>query len=73
MESVSFSEVFQMPVADRIRLAQALWDSVARDPDQIPITDTQKALLDEYYAEYQANPNEGSPWPEVKARLLSRE
>ena len=61
-----------MPVPDRIRVAQALWDSIAQNPDRIPLSDSQRALLDEYYAEYLANPNEGSPWPEVKARLLSR-
>ncbi len=72
MENVSLSDVFRLPAADRIRVAQALWDSVARDPEQIPVTDEQRLLLDKYYDEYLANPNDGSPWPEVRARLLSR-
>ena len=73
MGSVSLSEVFHLPAVDRIRVVQALWDSIARDPDQIPLGDAQRALLDEYYADYLADPDIGSPWPEVKARLLSRE
>ena len=73
MENVSLSDVFRLPVADRIRVVQAIWDSLADHPEQIPVTDEQRALLDRYYDEYLANPNEGSSWPEVKERLLSRE
>jgi putative addiction module component (TIGR02574 family) len=72
METVSLSEVFQMPVADRIRLVQALWDSIAQDPSKIPVTAEQRTLLERYYSEYLANPGEVLPWSEVKERLKSR-
>jgi putative addiction module component (TIGR02574 family) len=73
MENVSLSDVFELPVDDRIRLVQAIWDSVAKHPEQIQLTDAQRAELDRCYQEYLDNPDEGSTWPEVKARLLAGE
>jgi putative addiction module component (TIGR02574 family) len=73
MENVSLSDVFELPVADRIRVAQALWDSVAEDPDQVPVTEEQRVLLEKYYQDYLANPEECVPWSEIRAKLRSRE
>jgi len=71
MENVSISDVFQLPVEERIRLAQAIWDSVASSPEQVPITAAQVKELDRCYNEYLDDPDEGSSWSEVKARLLA--
>ena len=71
MENVSLSDVFQLPIEERIRLAQAIWDSVASKPGQIPLTKAQVRELDRCYAEYLEDPDEGLPWSEVKARLLA--
>ena len=71
MENVSLSDVFQMPVDDRIRVAQAIWNSVSYHPEQVQLTDAQRAELERCYAEYLTDPSEGSPWSDVKARLLA--
>lgn len=71
MENVNISDVFQLPIEERIRLAQAIWDSVASSPDQVPLTASQVRELDRCYAEYLDDPDEGSSWSEVKARLLA--
>ena len=73
MRDVTVSEAFRLPAANRIRLAQALWDSVADNPEQVPLTASQIDELEACYADYLARPNEGSLWSEVKARLTSRE
>ena len=71
MENVSISEVFQLPIEERIRLAQAIWESVASSPDQVPLTAAQVRELDRCYDEYLNDPDEGSSWNDVKARLLA--
>ncbi len=73
MEIVSLPDVFRLPIEDRLRLVHAIWDSVAEHPEEIRLSDNQRSELDQCYSEYLAEPEEGSPWPEVKARLLSRE
>ena len=73
MENVSISDVFQLPVEERIRLAQAIWESVASSPDQVQLTKAQVKELDRCYDEYLNDPDEGSAWNDVKARLLADE
>jgi len=71
MENVRISDVFHLPIEERIRLAQAIWESVASSPDQVPLTAAQVKELDRCYDEYLDDPDEGSPWSEVRARLLA--
>ena len=70
------AEARKLPVAERVRLAQALWDSIAdeanADPDVLPLSDEQRAELDRRLADYRAHPEASIPWEEVKAQLLDR-
>jgi len=71
MENVSISDVYELPVEERIRLVQAIWESVASSPDQVPLPAAQVKKLDKCYSDYLSNPNSGVPWAEVKAKLLN--
>ena len=39
---------------------------------QADLTDADKSALDAALTEYQKNPNAGSPWDQVKARVQSK-
>jgi putative addiction module component (TIGR02574 family) len=67
---IPMSEVLALPVEDRLRLVQEIWDSIAAVPQAITLTDAQRAELDARLAAHRRNPAEGSPWPEVRQRLL---
>jgi putative addiction module component (TIGR02574 family) len=36
------------------------------------LTEEEKSILEERLADYEKNPEEGSPWEEVKARIRAR-
>ncbi len=55
--------------SERIMLAEELWDSVAEDQDNLEVTDSQKKILDERLAAYDASPGEGTSWEEVKNEM----
>jgi putative addiction module component (TIGR02574 family) len=59
----------RLSVTEQLTLLGELWDSIAADPDQVPVTDAQKHDLDRRLAALDANPTAGSSWEEVKARL----
>ncbi len=59
----------QLTVAQRILLVEEIWDSIADDFEQPPLTDAQEQDLQRRVAAYEANPTAGSSWQEVKARL----
>jgi putative addiction module component (TIGR02574 family) len=63
------SEILQLTIAERIQLAEDIWDSVAAFPEAIPLTDAQKEVLDRRLQGYAKNPNEGISWDELKDKL----
>ena len=72
MSGVSFAEVLELPIPERARLAQAIWDSIAEVPESVPLTEWEREEIDRRLAAYLKSPNDGAPWSEVKARILRR-
>lgn len=64
-------EIFDLPIAERIELAQALWESVIEHPEALPLTDAHKAELDRRWQAMEANPGEGESWDALKKSLLN--
>ena len=64
------AEALTLPVEDRIRLAEALWDSVPVRDDEASMPDWQRAILDERLDEAEREPGVGRPWSEVRAAIL---
>jgi putative addiction module component (TIGR02574 family) len=72
MSTYSLSDLRKLSVAERIQLAQDLWDSIAEDsPEGPPLTSEQKDELDRRVADAEQNPGEGRSWAEIKSRLLN--
>ena len=69
MKQELITEILALPVAERIRLIEAIWDSIAAAPDALPLTEWQKQELDRRLGEFEANPEEGSTLEEVFARI----
>ena len=72
MKSIGIAEVLALPVAERLKLVETIWDSIAEIPEALELTKAQEAELDRRLDAYRKDPNAGSPWPEVKARILKR-
>ncbi len=60
-----------LPVEERLELAEAIWESVEGQAEQPAIPDWQRSLLDERITADDAAPEAGSPWHEVKQRILA--
>jgi putative addiction module component (TIGR02574 family) len=69
MEPINLPEVLKLPVSERLRLVEAIWDSIAETPEEIALTEEQKAELDRRIEALERNPEEGSSWSEVRARV----
>src|SRR5881227_2958685 len=61
------AKVSSLSPADRLELIGVVWDTLS--PDDLPVTDAERSLLDARLADMEALPDDQSPWPEVKARL----
>ena len=67
--STQLSDILQLTIAERIQLAEDIWDSVAAFPEAIPLTEAQKEELDRRLQAYTQNPNEGIAWDDLKDKL----
>jgi putative addiction module component (TIGR02574 family) len=60
----------QLPLDEQLELAQEIWDHAA-PPADFHLSPELKALLDARRQEALADPEAGTPWEQVKARLLA--
>ncbi len=72
MNKFTASDIAQLSISERILLVEDVWDSIAEVPDELTLSAEQKAELDRRLEAYRKNPDLGSPWQEVKHRLLKR-
>ncbi len=63
------AEILALPVAERLRMVEAIWDSISAVPDALPLTQWQKDELDRRLAEFEADPDSGATLEEVFARI----
>jgi putative addiction module component (TIGR02574 family) len=59
----------QLSVAQRILLVEEIWDSIAAEAEEAPLSEVQKQDLQRRLDLYAKNPRAGSSWEDVKARL----
>jgi putative addiction module component (TIGR02574 family) len=70
MKPLPVTEILELPVDERIRLVELIWESIAAVPEAVPVSDELKVELDRRLAEFEANPEAGSPWEEVRERIV---
>ena len=58
-----------LPVAERIKLVEDLWDSIAADQSALPLTSAQRAELDKRLDTYELDGNLGRTADEVVAEI----
>ncbi len=69
MNVTLLTEALKLPAPERIELAEALWDSVQRDPGSFPVPHAHLSILEERLVDMEANPKDESSWDEVRDRL----
>lgn len=62
----------RLSVDERIALVQQIWDSIAADPDRVPLTEAQRRELERRADDDDAHPDDTIPWEQVKAEALAR-
>ena len=62
-------DINQMSIAERIQLAEDIWDSILTTTETLPINEAQQQELDNRLKQYDQKPDEGSSWQAIKERL----
>jgi putative addiction module component (TIGR02574 family) len=70
--TITLNQIVSLSIQDRIRLVQAILDSIAAEQGYLDLTDAQKQELDRRIDDYEANPDNVLTWEEVKASIKAR-
>ena len=69
MKQFSIADILELPVQERIRLVELIWESVAAVPEAVKISPAVKVELEARLKEFEANPEAGYSWEQVRAHL----
>lgn len=72
MSTLTTANILSLSIPERIQLVEDIWDTVAEVPEEVGLSDEQKAEIDRRLDAYHQNPDEGSPWGLVRERIRSR-
>jgi putative addiction module component (TIGR02574 family) len=71
--SSSPSDIDGLSLSERLQLVQDLWDSIAEDSESIPVTESQRKILERRLRSYREEGEPGRSWSEVREDLRSGE
>lgn len=66
------ASLHELPLDERIRLVEDLWDSIAAEQSALPLTEEQKQELDRRLDAYESDGNSGRPAGEAIADIRKR-
>jgi putative addiction module component (TIGR02574 family) len=72
MRSNLFEVAKSLPLAERVELVDALWETLAEEGYEPALTAEQAAELDRRLDAHRRDPNAVIPWESIKAELLSK-
>jgi len=67
--TATLNQIITLSIQDRIRLVQAILESIAVEQDYPDLTELQKQELDRRIADSEANPDNLLTWEEVQASI----
>jgi len=66
------AKILKLPVEERLRLIETIWDSISADPSSVPLTDAQREELDRRLDDLESDGPTGLLADEVLAKLNRR-
>ena len=63
------SELKKISVAEKILIAEEIWDSIVKDPENFKLSGEQRNELDRRLAGYYSSPDDGYSWENIKNRI----
>jgi putative addiction module component (TIGR02574 family) len=66
------SSILKLPIEDRIRLVEDIWDSIAADQSKLDLTEAQKAELDKRLDAFEKDGEIGREASEVIADIRNK-
>lgn len=70
MKDTLIKELSQLNKYEKIILVEALWDSIASDPEQVDFPEHHKSILEKRLKTLEEDTANGKPWSEIREKYL---
>jgi putative addiction module component (TIGR02574 family) len=70
--SATLNEITALSIEDRIGIVEAIWESIAAEPEGLSLTEAQRKELERRIVAHAASPEAVIPWEVVRAEALAR-
>jgi putative addiction module component (TIGR02574 family) len=70
MEDTLIKELSQLNKNEKIILVEALWDSIASDPDQLNVPEHHQKIIEQRLQTLDADKANGKSWDEIRDKFL---
>ena len=70
MEKALLNELSQLSKSEKLLLVEALWDSIASDPDEVEVPAHHKTIIEERLKTLDQDQQSGSSWEDVREKYL---
>jgi putative addiction module component (TIGR02574 family) len=70
--SVELAEILSLPIPERIKLVEDIWDSIAAESGAVQLSTEQRTELDRRIENYKKDPSGTIPWETIKSEALAR-
>lgn len=67
--NTAVTEILELSISERLQIVEDIWDSIASDASDLPLSEELCSELDLRLEEFEENPDEGISWAELKGRL----
>lgn len=61
-----------LSVEEKVDYVQSLWDRIVVHPDDVPVPDWHRRIVNERLAAHRADPGAVVPWEDVRTELLDK-
>ena len=68
--NAEFAPLFELSCAGRLQLVEDLWDSIAKEADQIPVPEWQIEEVERIRIKAEQNPESLETWDSVKEWIV---
>jgi len=69
MATISLPDILRLSVPERLQIATAIWDSIAAEPERLPLSEERQQEILRRSAAYKSNPERAIPLDEALARI----
>lgn len=70
--SIKTLGIDRLGIQERLDLVEEIWDTIAADSRDVPLTNPQRAELDRRITDSESNPNDVIPWADIKATAVEQ-